>query len=724
MAKQVIVVVHGVGVKQAGVSADLLATSLEATPEEMIGLKRENISCETLHPHSSDDFHLRELGRYSKRNLRQTFPARIRRYRQYDSKEQGAVANERVVADFYWGDIAAIGAGVFGLMVALLKTILGLAHAIRENARDVFPGSSGLDRWMRRIASGAALTIHGPIAAINVVLIIGILLAWALHAWLDMELAQPAAWSGLAVAVLVIVGGLVALRLSYAYLARLFAGWVLVTGVVLLVFWLDGFLATDPFAWADALLKDASCRFALPEEDAYSCTAGYTGLYLYGLRLLALVSLGWLVVFVLALVTGTVVFWRRKERRQRKVFSLLMPAIGLMTLLWFLMLSSIWAAIGNMAEEVIPHPAYIRSGIWGSLPALIALIALLGAALIAWRRKSELSSASVQDYLSRPEYFAERYRLIVSRGMMGVLVAFLIGMLLISLGAIVNFVLDDRSPLAGIFTEIARLTPYAMTVAALIGTLMVGVFRTSFAAGLGILTDVLTYLNDYSWDSRGILRGDAHAAPIRKGSPSGTAMERIPGGREQGVESSKPHGYWRRERIQDRLKVLINQLIRDERPDVLTLVSHSQGTVIAIDVIDEEGGSWLAAMPTGGRITLVTMGSPYTHLHHHFFPSSFPCHHDRPALRKRDESAELSKQNPGVLSRWVNIFRVDDFVGTHIDSPNSRKGAGDGQALWPEENPVAGNGHTMYWVDENVFPILREVLRFQTSTAVGTSKVE
>jgi hypothetical protein len=41
MAKEVIVVVHGVGVKQAGVSADLLATSLEATPEEMFGLKRE-----------------------------------------------------------------------------------------------------------------------------------------------------------------------------------------------------------------------------------------------------------------------------------------------------------------------------------------------------------------------------------------------------------------------------------------------------------------------------------------------------------------------------------------------------------------------------------------------------------------------------------------------------------------------------------------------------------
>ena len=154
----------------------------------------------------------------------------------------------------------------------------------------------------------------------------------------------------------------------------------------------------------------------------------------------------------------------------------------------------------------------------------------------------------------------------------------------------------------------------------------------------------------------------------------------------------------------------MNQLIRQEQPDEVAIVSHSQGTVIAIDVIAEEGANWLSAMPEGGRLKLVTMGSPYTHLHHHYFRSSFRSHHERPALRKRDETTGPSEQNPGVLSRWVNIFRIDDFVGTYIDAPRDRD---DEQCLWPEEKPVSPNGHTMYWVDENVYPILREALEFK-----------
>jgi hypothetical protein len=72
MTKQVIVVVHGVGVKQAGVSSDLLSTALERPPEDIAKLGRAEMSSARLRPHSTDDFQLRELERYSRRDLRQT----------------------------------------------------------------------------------------------------------------------------------------------------------------------------------------------------------------------------------------------------------------------------------------------------------------------------------------------------------------------------------------------------------------------------------------------------------------------------------------------------------------------------------------------------------------------------------------------------------------------------------------------------------------------------
>lgn len=722
MAKQVIVVVHGVGVKQAGVSSDLLSTALQCKPDEDITkLKPEQMSSEHLRPHSTDDFELCEFQKYSRNNLRQTFPARIRRYRQYGSKGQGALPNERVIADFYWGDIAAIGQGLIGLLAALLKIILGLCHAIRENAHDVFPEPKGYDRAMRAIASGAALVIHGPIAAINAVLLVGVFVAWGMYAWIGDAGTQV--WAGPVISLIAIAAGWLGWRASYAYLMQLFAGWVVITGLVLLGFscmsLLDQFLSiSGPFAGFDSWLKDASCRFAPPAERE-GCIAGYQGIYLHGLKLLVLMSICWLLVFLLALVTGAVVALRSAELHKRGVVSLLTPTIGLMTLLWFLTISCAWAAIVNFKPDIVPHPEHVTSALWGLVPALATLVALLVAAGWVWWRKRELGRILPKEYLRDPDALAERHRLIVSRGMMVVLVAFIFITALLGLLAVHSLVIGDVGPWARLLKAIGAAMPLAMTAAGLMAVAVVGWFRTPFATALGILADVLTYLNDYSWNSRevGSTGPDRGRGARGATTPAGAASNK---GRADATQTvTRPHGYWLRERIKDRLKVLVNQLIRDERPDVLAIVAHSQGTVVALDAIDEEGAHWLAAMPEGGRLRLVTMGSPYTHLHHHYFPSSFPSHRDRPALRKRDEDRERSDANPGVLSGWVNIFRVDDFVGTHIGASQPVDGEDGARRSWPEEHPVPPNGHTLYWVDEHVAPILREVLRFRPDVPVG-----
>ena len=146
MTKQVIVVVHGVGVKQAGVSSDLLAAALQSPPADM----KDAADAEKarLPPHSSDDYLLLEDRKYDDGAKANTFPARIRRYRSYH--DDGKLKHERVIAELFWGDITAFGLGIVDMVLAYFKVAMGLSHAIRENARSVFPAKSQMARIFLR----------------------------------------------------------------------------------------------------------------------------------------------------------------------------------------------------------------------------------------------------------------------------------------------------------------------------------------------------------------------------------------------------------------------------------------------------------------------------------------------------------------------------------------------------------------------------------------------
>ena len=176
MTKQLIVVVHGVGVRDAGVVTGQLSAALGGD------LSPERAAVEQpWRPHSTDDFFLHEDERFAQGALLSIFPAHLRRFRRYDSADPTRVRQERVIADYFWGDISGTGLGLFRTLFGLIKIVLGLSHAIRENAMDVFPGASSRAVWMRRLARVAALIIHGPIAAINIVLIAGLVLTLVVH---------------------------------------------------------------------------------------------------------------------------------------------------------------------------------------------------------------------------------------------------------------------------------------------------------------------------------------------------------------------------------------------------------------------------------------------------------------------------------------------------------------------------------------------------------------
>lgn len=684
MARQLVVVVHGVGVKDAGISADLLATALDDTPEKTTTIERDAIASPRLRPHSSDDFHQREFELYNEGGKRQVFPARIRRYRQYDAQNDKTI-NERVIADFYWGDIATIGGSSFSLLRGILTTVLGLSHIVRESASEVFRGIDWWNRTMRQLANIAVLTIHGPIAAINIVLLAGVATAFLFKQTLD---SGGGHWSAFVAGLVTLVAAVIFRARAKAYLARHLWFWTGLTALALAAFALLGAMKLDGgLNGLDTYYKFRACYWQGAKlEESAGCILAYDGLFTLGLRLLRLMELAWVLVLIcaVALWVGELRYNRRKPRDPET--SLVVPALSAMMLLWILMIGCVWAAIVQFAPGVIPHKYQLASEL-AMLVVVLGVVALLGAAS-AWAVltvRSFVKNHSPETYLGSATQNAEHNRLIVAPAILWVTDIFLLFLLLTALHAISRLAEPDwlREPLDAFQTFKTRHFGTALAVAGLIGAAVVTTFAGSIRAGLGIATDVITYLNNYSWTPKAM-----------------ADVERL---RLQD-KPAKYSGYWLRERIKDRLKVLAEQLISDENPDELVIVSHSQGTVVAMDVIDENGRDWLAKMKAGSQLSLVTMGSPFTNIHHHYFPSSFKKLSDRPNLLKRQ-----ANDQGGVISRWVNIFRIDDFVGTHVDP----------KGKWPVEVPVGANGHTYYWVDENVFPHLKEFVDFK-----HTAKIE
>ena len=169
-------------------------------------------------------------------------------------------------------------------------------------------------------------------------------------------------------------------------------------------------------------------------------------------------------------------------------------------------------------------------------------------------------------------------------------------------------------------------------------------------------------------------------------------------------------------KIEGRFYRVIEQIFAMAKVTRLTVVAHSQGTVIAIGKLwqkdtaqliesqlernNQADKDWSEKTPQ-----LVTMGSPFTHLYQHYFPDRYS-----PLYVKNSNGGlvfyDSTKNGWGPYfekmfwKRWINIYRKDDFVGTEIT----------GKAEFPENQPVAPGGHTDYWRQAEVLQVMWDYL--------------
>ena len=201
-------------------------------------------------------------------------------------------------------------------------------------------------------------------------------------------------------------------------------------------------------------------------------------------------------------------------------------------------------------------------------------------------------------------------------------------------------------------------------------------FMTIFGVISGLIAMSYTYFREYLAMGIGVAK-DIVVFFVRRPGPGVTDLTGV-----------NVHPF--RNRIQDRLIHSLILLMKSENPDEIVIVSHSQGTVISVEAL--RGGRLRARMQSADvaprNIDLVTMGSPTSHLYGFYFAKEFDLSSPHP-----------SHDVTNGIESWLNIYRLDDFVGMDVTGPNE---------TFPKNEWVPAQGHTNYWTDDCVLQHLRK----------------
>ena len=149
----------------------------------------------------------------------------------------------------------------------------------------------------------------------------------------------------------------------------------------------------------------------------------------------------------------------------------------------------------------------------------------------------------------------------------------------------------------------------------------------------------------------------------------------------------------RRARIQRRLDVIIEEIVIKRAMKRLIFFTHSQGTMIAYDYLLSKNAAHVAGVD---RIDIVTLASPLSHIHHHYYDDYrqvLPC---------------LDKLHPSTQT-WINMWRIDDPIGDRVD-------AVEGGIVYNER--LGPGGHVNYWKEQRVCDVLVRLLKLEPIAVV------
>lgn len=149
----------------------------------------------------------------------------------------------------------------------------------------------------------------------------------------------------------------------------------------------------------------------------------------------------------------------------------------------------------------------------------------------------------------------------------------------------------------------------------------------------------------------------------------------------------------RRARIQERLRLVLKTFVQQQGYDGVVFIAHSQGAVITYDYLRDSGPDY--AELGGASPALLTFGSPLGTIYQRYF-----------------HEYAVSRAIPlGIAARlkcWINLYRVDDYIGGAITAPTGLR----------VDNYVMGlGGHTKYWNEPDVAEALDAIMTGKVADA-------
>jgi len=456
------------------------------------------------------------------------------------------------------------------------------------------------------------------------------------------------------------------------------------------------------FGCSCAAVLEYFCADQFCPDDAYSLTV-HPGLIWYCRVLVVLLGLLWFVetVVVVAMACcwlGAILHPRANRRALHVAFLLPALAVGIwgqaLPMLWVSVRKGILATVqldkfANIFDEAIP---------------------MLGIQFVMFLAISIVALAIVANYLRRrttitPETFAQGDR--VPRLIVNPIQQLALGICtLIGVSLVMSISIVEN--LGGSWHDyrlgemMAESNKYAVTVLVpMIGTILFVLPR--MRAVFDIVLDVVNHFYFRATNLKDWLDDDDEFDIRETTFESGTLF------------------FSRRDQILGRIKRILTHY-RDEfdhRPE-LTLVAHSQGTVDVVEALNDPELDWL--QNSFSKVSLVTMGSPITHLYQHYFGHLYPS--------LEHQFWKGLHQN---VDRWVNVFRVDDFVGQDINFGNLPRSEDKRDLLESRRAPsqvelhfahcsnhaVGPRGHGLYWSDAEVLEILRGEIFAHASDSVS-----
>ena len=638
-----IVLVHGVGDTKPTKTVDAFLSTAHVTdplinPSDEVGMRW-----------LSDEAHST-----AKRQHRAFFPVALR----YASRKGDKSPNLNfVIAEVYWGDLSAIKDGRLNLCLGLIELVFTLRF-VAYWAPASGDRSSKAMRFCVYVANWILCVLIAGAATHACVLVATLLWSSSMKDVVKFTKPPQSFWSGVG-AVLSIVSGLVLLIMHQRRIPSRAWGWyygfLLICGFIGVILVGSGIsdtqelirLAIETFqrlfiffgVFAFLALLCACRLWRANPKLREAAEAGVACLYLQ-----IAMSTIFLVLGVLIAIAG---FVSPDDR------SKLLP----LNELWMPFALEVGFAL---VFFVIYFGLYLYRGWW-------------------FIQNCESAEKDYKEVLKAP-------RLIVNRGAIYVLIGFSLVVSCLCLG----ITWPEWFPWIPFARLLKENDVWAFCIVALsapCGTIIVALFSRELSGVLHVLLDIVNYFYHTNESIVSVVESDGMNS---KGPRTNSVALK----------------YEIRTRVQNRFKKASGLLLSlKESYDSVIVIAHSQGTIIAIDALrtclecDSGEDKKIADHLTGRKLRLVTLGSPFTNLYQHYFPTQYP-YLDREHWRKLiDLLAPVTSEIDERSRPWLNIYRIDDYVGTAIDHARIRN------------NGMPRGGHLNYWTDPDVVAKIIESLK-------------